>query len=138
VRACLVVFDIFAVAGKDLRFLPYEDRRHRLTKRLRRVDEPLALMPPPTAPAHAAVWLRSTRPPALRCGRQSRSRTPTCRAAVDSILGPDAAEAVIGGVTGPLDAPTGLIVGGIVHLSLMICLESTSSERSPSDHVNRV
>jgi hypothetical protein len=66
VRACLAVFDIFAVAGKDLRYLPYEDRRHRLTKRLRRVDEPLALMPPPTAPAHAAVWLRSTRPPALR------------------------------------------------------------------------
>jgi hypothetical protein len=41
-------------------------------------------------------------------------------------------------VTGPLDAPTGLIVGGIVHLSLMIGLSRLRRSDRPSDHVNRV
>jgi ATP-dependent DNA ligase len=81
VRACLAVFDIFAVAGKDLRYLPYEDRRHRLAERLRRVDEPLALMPPPTAPAHAAVWLRRHQAAGVEgvVAKAARARLPAGR-----------------------------------------------------------
>ena len=111
--ACLVVFDVLAHGIDDLRGLLYAERRELVVDLLARVAPPLALMPMTTCEAGAQTWLTihalagvegvvakhvgHAYRPARRTWQKVRTR--------------DTADAVAGGVIGPLDAPQVLILG---------------------------
>ena len=112
--ACFVVFDLLARGGVDLRARPYRRRRYALEKLLdRHLPDRAALMPMTTDPAAAQLWmvdhcaagiegvvakrLDQAYRPAGRTWRKVRTRTT--------------AEAVVGGVLGPVVQPDTLIVG---------------------------
>jgi ATP-dependent DNA ligase len=113
--ACLVVFDILAVGVDDLRGLPYVQRRNLVSGLLAAVTPPLALMPMTTEQAGARTWLTDhtaagiegvvvkhltqAYQPARRTWQKIRTRVT--------------AEAVVGGLIGPLDAPEVLILGRV-------------------------
>ena len=102
--ACLVVFDILALGGDDLRGLPYAQRRELVADLLAEAAPPLALMPMTTDRAGARAWLtdhaeagiegvvvknlKHAYRPARRTWQKVRTRVT--------------AEAVVGGVIGPL------------------------------------
>ena len=105
--ATLVVFDILALHGDDVRDEAYRKRRKKLRRLLHDARPPLALMPMTRDLAGAHAWMDGHHDPGIegvvvkdrahgyRPGRRSwekvRTRTTT--------------EAIIGGVTGPLDVP---------------------------------
>jgi ATP-dependent DNA ligase len=111
--ASLVVFDVLAVAGRDLRGLPYRRRRKRLRRLLQDAVPPLALMPATRELGGAHTWMRDHIDagvegvvvkhrehgyrPRRRCWWKVRTRT--------------SADAVVGGVIGPLGAPEALLLG---------------------------
>jgi hypothetical protein len=113
--ACLVVFDILALGGDDLRGLTYSQRRELVADLLAQAAPPLALMPMTTDPAGAQAWLtnhaeagiegvvaknvKHAYRPASRTWQKIKTRVTT--------------EAVVGGVVGPLDAPEMLILGRV-------------------------
>jgi len=108
-----VIFDVLAVAGRDLRGLPNRKRRKRLRRLLTDAGPPLALMPATRDLAGAHIWMRDYadvgvegvvvkhREHGYRPRRRSwfKVRTRTT------------ADAVVGGVIGPLDAPEALLLG---------------------------
>jgi ATP-dependent DNA ligase len=109
----LVVFDVLAIVGRDVRGEPYRDRRARLAELLEHAHDGLALIPATEDPAGAQAWMREhigtgiegvvakrlghTYAPGRRWWSKHRTRL--------------SAEAIIGGVVGPLDAPRALILG---------------------------
>ena len=112
--ACFVVFDLLARSGVDLRARPYRRRRRALEKLLaRHLPDRVALMPMTTDLAAAQLWmvdhcaagiegvvakrLDQAYRPGGRTWRKVRTRTT--------------AEAVVGGVLGPVVQPDALIVG---------------------------
>ena len=108
-----MIFDVLAVAGRDLRGLPYRKRRKRLRRLCATTGPPLALMPATRDLAGAHTWMRDYadggvegvvvkhREHGYRPRRRSwfKVRTRTT------------ARAVVGGVIGPLDAPEVLLRG---------------------------
>jgi hypothetical protein len=56
--ASYVVFDVLAIAGQDLRGLPYRKRRNRLRHLLADIGPPLALMPATRDLVGAQAWMR--------------------------------------------------------------------------------
>jgi ATP-dependent DNA ligase len=123
--AAYVVFDLLAVDHTDLRDQPYRHRRQALEELLgRRLPPGLVLAPTSTDPAVARAWLlghttsgvegvvakRVDQPyrPGVRGWQKLRTRLT--------------AEAVVGGVIGPLHAPEVLLLGrpdahGQLHLA---------------------
>ena len=111
--ASFVVFDVLTLAGRDLRGLPYRKRRKRLRRLLADAAPPLALMPATRELAGAQAWMRDHIDagvegvvvkhrehgyrPLRRCWWKVRTRTT--------------ADAVVGGVIGPLNAPEALLLG---------------------------
>src|SRR5918994_3638150 len=112
--ACFVVFDLLARNGVDLRTRPYHQRRRALEKLLgRHLPDRLTMMPMTTDLAAAQLWmvdhcaagiegvvakrLDQAYRPGGRTWRKVRARTT--------------AEAVVGGVLGPVGQPVALIVG---------------------------
>ena len=112
-EATLVVFDLLALAGRDLRGLPYRKRRKRLRRLLADVALPLALMPATRELQGAGAWMRDRieagvegvvvkhREHGYRPHRRSwwKVRTRTI------------ADAVVGGVIGPVTAPEAPLLG---------------------------
>ena len=112
-RASFVVFDVLAVAGRDLRGLPYRHRRKRLRTLLHDAVPPLALMPATRELVGAQAWMRDHIDagvegvvvkhrehgyrPLRRCWWKVRTRATS--------------DAVVGGVIGPLGAPEALLLG---------------------------
>ena len=111
--ASLVVFDLIALAGQDLRGLPYRKRRKRLRRLLDDTRAPLLLMPATRDPVGAQTWMRDHaaagvegvvvkhREHGYRPRRRSWSKVRTRRTA----------DAVVAGVIGPLNAPEALLLG---------------------------
>ena len=111
--ASYVIFDVLAVAGRDLRGLPYRKRRKRLRRLLTDTGPPLALMPATRDLAGAQTWMRDHadagvegvvvkhREHGYRPRRRSwfKVRTRTT------------ADAVVGGVIGPLRRAGGAAAG---------------------------
>jgi ATP-dependent DNA ligase len=111
--ASFVAFDILTLAGRDLRGLPYRKRRNRLRRLLADAAPPLALMPATRELGGAQAWMHNHTEagvegvvvkhrdhgyrPRRRCWWKVRTRTT--------------ADAVVGGVLGPLNAPEALLLG---------------------------
>lgn len=109
--AAFVVFDLLARNGKDLRDRPYWKRRRKLEKL--KLSDGLVLTPATTDPAVARSWMlvtidtgiegvvakRLDQPyrPGMRGWQKHRTRIT--------------AEAIVGGITGSIDAPRELILG---------------------------
>ena len=108
-----MVFDLLTLAGRDLRGLPYRKRRKRLRRLLADVALPLALMPATRELDGAGAWMHDHieagvegvvvkhREHGYRPHRRSwwKVRTRTT------------ADAVVGGVIGPVNAPEALLLG---------------------------
>jgi ATP-dependent DNA ligase len=107
-----VVFDAVALAGRDLRGLPYRKRRKRLRRLLAECAPPLLLMPATRELAGAHAWLRDHADAGVEGvvvkhrehGYRPRRRSWKVRTYLT-------VDAVVGGVIGPLTAPEALLLG---------------------------
>lgn len=115
--AVLVVFDVLALAGQDLRGEPYRRRRKRLRRLLDGSTEPLLLMPATRDLVGAHAWMDQHAEAGIegvvvkdrnRGYRPGRPRTSWLKVRVHHTV-----EAVVGGVVGPLDAPDALLLGRV-------------------------
>ncbi len=108
----LVVFDVLAIAGRDVRPEPYRDRRARLVELLEHAAPPLALAPVTEDLQAAHAWM----------GETARGVEGVVVKHLDHAYLPghcwwtkirarDTSEAVVGGVIGPVEHPRALIVG---------------------------
>jgi ATP-dependent DNA ligase len=111
--ASFVLFDVLAARWKDLRGEPWHHRRKKLRRLLVEAGPPLALMPTTRQLTGAQAWMRDYVDagvegvvvkhcqhgyrPQRGCWWKVRTRTT--------------ADAVVGGVIGPLNAPQALLLG---------------------------
>jgi len=108
-----VVFDVLAVAGRDLRGLAYRKRRKKLRRLLAATEPPLALMPATRELVGAHAWMREHVEAGVEGvvvkhrehGYRPRRRS-WCKVRTRTT-----ADAVVGGVIGPLNAPEALLLG---------------------------
>jgi ATP-dependent DNA ligase len=100
----LVAFDILELDGQDLRGEVYDEQ-------LEGVSLVIGVMPQTTSPAAAGVWF-NTQPGVEVCVAKRRQQVyrPGARA-WRKLRAKATAEGVIGGVIGPLEPPTALILG---------------------------
>jgi ATP-dependent DNA ligase len=113
VPATLVVFDLLTLAGRDLRGLPYRKRRKRLRRLLTEAALPLALMPATRELAGARTWMRDHGEAGIE-GVVIKHREHGYRPRRRSwwkVRTQITADAVVGGVIGPLNAPEALLLG---------------------------
>src|SRR3954447_5997373 len=112
--AAYVVFDLLAHGRTDLREQPYQHRRDALEALLGRGLPPgLVLTPSTTDPAVARSWLIHHGPTGIE-GVVAKRLDQTYRPGVrgwQKLRTRLTAEAVVGGVIGPLDAPRVLLLG---------------------------
>ena len=112
--AAFVVFDLLARNGKDLRDRPYWKRRRKLEKLLGAgLPEGLVLTPATTDPAVARAWMLAHTHTGLE-GVVAKRLDQTYRPGVrgwQKLRTRITAEAIVGGVTGPVHAPQELILG---------------------------
>jgi ATP-dependent DNA ligase len=110
--ATIIVFDLLAHAGEDIRALPYTERRARLSGLIGASGTGLALMPATSSLDAAGAWM----------SQGERGVEGVVAKRVDHAYAPprrhwwkirtrNTIEAVIGGVTGSRAVPTGLILG---------------------------
>lgn len=111
--ATLVVFDVLAVAGQDLRGRPYGARREHLEHLLRDAVAPLATMPATRDLAGAHAWMTEHVDAGIEgvVVKDVRRGYRPGRTAWEKVRTHTTAEAVVGGVLGPLDAPEVLLLG---------------------------
>ena len=113
--ACLVVFDVLALGGDDLRALPYATRRELVAGLLAEVAPPLALMPMTTSSAGAQAWLTDHTAAGIEgvVVKHLKHAYRPARRTWQKVRTKVTAEAVVGGVIGPLAAPEVLILGRV-------------------------
>lgn len=111
--ASLMVFDLLAVGGEDLRGRPYHQRRAQLVELLDGVGAPLVLMPTTQDLAVARAWQHEHTEAGIEGvvikngghayapARRSWGKAKTVRTA----------ETIVGGVTGSLRQPQALLLG---------------------------
>jgi ATP-dependent DNA ligase len=110
--ASFVVFDVLAMAGRDLRGLPYRKRRKRLRRLLADTGPSLLLMPATRELAGAQAWLHDHAAAGVE-GVVIKHREHGYRPRRRSwwkVRTQMSAEAVVGGVIGPIVAPEALIL----------------------------
>src|ERR1700754_2611507 len=111
-RASYVVFDLLDAGGIDLRVHPYRVRRQLLLQLRADVRPPLGVVPMTTDSQAARVWLTEH----LEAGvegvvakRLDHAYSP--KRAWRKVRARTSAEAVVGGVLGPMTAPVALVLG---------------------------
>jgi len=108
-----VAFDVLASAGRDLRGLPHRKRRKRLRRLLAQARRPLALMPSTRELGGARAWMRDHTDAGIEgvvVKHREHGYRPR-RRAWRKVHTRTTAEAVVGGILGPLDAPEALLLG---------------------------
>jgi ATP-dependent DNA ligase len=110
--ATLVVFDLLA-AGVDLRGHPYWARREHLEHLLRAAQPPLALMPATRDLAAAHAWMTSHTAAGVEgvVVKDVRRGYRPARISWEKVRAHITADAIVGGVLGPLDDPHALLLG---------------------------
>jgi ATP-dependent DNA ligase len=112
--AAYIVFDALAINGKDLRDRPYRKRRRKLERLLNQDPSNGLLVTPATDDAGVArKWMFAHGASGIEgvvAKRQDQSYRPG-RPGWRKLRTRVTAEAVVGGVTGPVDAPGELILG---------------------------
>jgi ATP-dependent DNA ligase len=112
--ATYVVFDLVAKDGRDLRDRPYRKRRRKLEKLLARGLPPgLVVTPATTDVAVARTWMLGHTDTGLEgvVAKRVDQRYRPGRRAWQKLRTRVSAEAIVGGITGPVDAPHELILG---------------------------
>jgi bifunctional non-homologous end joining protein LigD len=107
-----VVFDVLALAGRDLRSLPYRKRRKRLRQLLADAAPPVMLMPATRELAGAQAWMHDHVDAGVEgvvLKHREHGYRPRCRCW--KIRAHNTADAVVGGVIGPLHAPEAPLLG---------------------------
>lgn len=113
--ASLIVFDVLAVAGTDVRHLHLADRRQLLEQLLDDVGPPLQLIPYSTDADQAREWMETYRE--ARIGieglviKGAGSRYESGRRGWAKLRIRDTVEVIVGAVTGSVRAPGRLVVG---------------------------
>jgi ATP-dependent DNA ligase len=108
-----VVFDVLSAGGTDLRRLPYRVRRGVLEQLLDEARPPLALVPMTLDGDAARVWLTDHLAAGVEgvvAKRLDHAYLPG-RRAWSKVRGRTSAEAIVGGVLGPIRAPVALVLG---------------------------
>lgn len=111
--ATLLAFDVLAYDRQDLRVLPYRKRRKTLKRALAEAAAPLALVPMTRDLAGARAWMTEhagTGIEGVVVKRRDHGYLPG-RRSWEKVRTRVTAEAVVGGVIGPLDAPEALVLG---------------------------
>lgn len=111
--ASYVAFDALAAGGTDLRALPYRVRRAVLQQLLDGARPPLAVVPMTTDGTAARAWLTGHLTAGIEgvvAKRLDHGYLPT-RRAWRKVKARTSAEAVVGGVLGPLQTPVSLVLG---------------------------
>jgi ATP-dependent DNA ligase len=111
--ACLVVFDMLADRGVDVRGLPYLERRGRLEQLVGTGNAGVNLMPMTRELSGAQAWLNDHRAAGIEgvvAKRVDQKYLPG-RHHWSKVRSRSTTEAIVGGVTGSLSEPTGLILG---------------------------
>jgi ATP dependent DNA ligase-like protein len=109
-----VAFDLLALAGRDLRGLPYRRRRKRLRRLLDGATPPLALTPATRERVAAQAWLRDYAAVGIEgvvIKHRQHGYRPGRRSSWWKVRSRTTADAVVGGVIGPLTAPEMLVLG---------------------------
>jgi ATP-dependent DNA ligase len=112
--AALVVFDLLARGGRDLRGRPYRRRRRKLEKLLgRQRPHGLVLMPMSTDRAVAREWMFGHTESGIEgvVAKQLDAAYHPKRHAWQKVRAHRTAEAIVGGVLGSLDQPDALVLG---------------------------
>jgi ATP-dependent DNA ligase len=111
--AALVVFDVLAVAGVDLRGRPYWARREHLEQLLREARPPLVLTPATRDLAAAHAWLTEHATAGIEgvVVKDVRRSYRPGRTSWEKVRSRATADAVVGGVLGPLADPRALVLG---------------------------
>jgi ATP-dependent DNA ligase len=133
--AAYIVFDLLARNGKDLRARPYRRRRRKLEKLLGRgLPDGLVLTPATTDPAVARTWMLAHTGTGLEgvvAKRLDQTYRPGQRG-WQKLRTRITAEAVVGGITGPLEAPQELILGRHDDTGRLRIAGRTTPLRSPT------
>jgi ATP-dependent DNA ligase len=111
--ATFVAFDVLALAGRDLRTRPCWARREHLEQLLRHAHPPLALTPVTRDIAGARAWMTEHTAAGIEgvVVKDVRHGYRPGRRAWTKVRTRTTAEAVVGGVLGPIDAPQALLLG---------------------------
>jgi len=133
--AAYIVFDLLARNGKDLRGRPYWKRRRKLEKLLGGgLPDGLVLTPATTDPAVARTWMLAHTGTGLEGVVAKRLDQPyrPGRRGWQKLRTRITAEAVVGGITGPLEAPQELILGRHDDTGRLRIVGRTTPLRSPT------
>jgi ATP-dependent DNA ligase len=106
-------FDVLSAGGTDMRSYPYRVRRAVLEQLLDGAAAPLALVPMTTDGDAARVWLTGHLDAGIEgvVAKRLDHRYAPGNKAWSKIRGRTSAEAVVGGVLGPIAAPVALVLG---------------------------
>jgi ATP-dependent DNA ligase len=133
--AAYVVFDLLARNGKDLRDRPYWKRRRKLEKLLgTHLPDGLVLTPATTDPAVARSWMLAHTGTGLEgvvAKRLDQPYRPGQRG-WQKLRTRITAEAIVGGITGPVQAPQELILGRHDDTGLLRVAGRTTALRPPT------
>ena len=118
VSLALVVFDLIAARGRDLRNLPYQERRARLARLLQGRTGGVQLMDSSTERARGAAWIAERYADVGIEGTVAKplaSRYPTRGGPAGwvKVKFRQEVDAVVLGVTGSLNSPTSLVLADI-------------------------
>lgn len=112
-RASYVVFDALSAGGTNLRGYPCRVRRAVLEQLLAGARPPLAIVPMTTDGVAAQVWLSDHLEAGIEgvVAKRLDHAYSQAKRAWSKVRGRRTAEAVVGGVLGPISAPVALVVG---------------------------
>jgi ATP-dependent DNA ligase len=127
--AAYIVFDALVINGEDLRDRPYRKRRRKLEKLLNQHQSNSLVVTPATDDARVArKWMFTHGTSGIEgvvAKRQNESYRPG-RRGWRKLRTRVTAEAIVGGVTGPVDAPRELILGSVKNGRLRLAGRTTT------------